>query len=113
MQITIIKAVLAVIFGVAFFGKMTGKTKLVFEEASYTTGVMYATGFAELILAVALFTKYEMFATIGLFIVMGGALFTLIRLKEKPSHYILPIVTIFLLLVLLGLQLSKSGSLPG
>jgi hypothetical protein len=113
MEATIIKAVLAVIFGLAFFGKMTGKTKLVFEEAGYSTGVMYATGVAELILAAALFTKYEIFATMGLVVIMGGALFTLIRLKERLSHYILPGVTIILLLVLLWLQLSKSGIHPG
>lgn len=113
METIIIKAILAVIFGLAVFVKITGKTKPVFEQAGYTTGVMYATGFAELILAVALFTKYDMLATIGLVVVMGGALFTLIKLKEKPSHYILPIVTIILLLVLLGLQLSKFGTLPG
>ncbi|NJO25505.1 MAG: hypothetical protein HC867_06695 [Bacteroidia bacterium] len=109
MEITIIKAVLAVIFASAFFVKIKGKSKLVFEQAGYAMEVMYAIGVAELILAVALFTKYELLATIGLLGIMGGALFTLIKLKEKPSHYILSIVTITLLLVLLWLQLSTSG----
>ena len=113
METTIIKAFLAVIFGLAAFGKMTGKTKLVFEQAGYAAGVMYATGFAEFILAVALFSKYELLATIGLLIIMGGALFTLIRLKEKSSRYILPIVTIILLLLLLGLQFPKSTFING
>jgi hypothetical protein len=108
MEIIVIKIVLAITFGLAFLGKMTGKTKFVFEQAGYATGVMYATGFTELMLTVLLFTKYELFATIGLLGIMGGALFTLIRLKEKPTHYILPVVTVILLLILMWLHASLS-----
>lgn len=108
MEIIVIKIVVAIIFGLAFLGKVTGKTKIVFVQAGYATGLMYATGFAELLLTVMLFTKYDVFATIGLLFIIGGALFTLIKLKEKPSHYVLTIVTIILLLALLWLQLSTS-----
>lgn len=113
MEIFIIKAVLTAIFALAVLGKITGKTKLVFQQAGFTAGVMYATGFAELILAAALFTSYDLFATIGLLFIMGGALFTLVRLKAEPAKYILALITVILLLILLGLQVSKSAIVPG
>ncbi|HJS53619.1 MAG TPA: hypothetical protein VJ765_03715 [Chitinophagaceae bacterium] len=109
MEIIIIKVVLALIFGLSVLGKLTGKTKLVFEKAGYGAGVMYTTAFAELILTVGMFTKYELYATVGLLAVIGGAIFTLIRLRVKPAKYIMALVTVVLLLVLLGLQLSQSG----
>jgi hypothetical protein len=108
MEINIIKAVLTLIFGLSVFGKLTGKTKLVFEKADYGTGLMYATAIAESVLTAGLFSKYDLFATIGLLIILSGAVFTLIRLKVKPAKYIIALITVILLLVLLGLQLSKS-----
>jgi hypothetical protein len=107
MEITIIKAVLVLIFGLSVLGKITGKTKLVFEKAGYGTRILYATAIAEIILTVGMFTKYELYATVGLLGVIGGAVFTLIRLKVKPAKYIMALVTAILLLVLLGLQLSQ------
>ena len=109
MEIIIIKVVLALIFGLSVLGKVTGKTKLVFEKAGYGTGIMYATAIAEIILTVGMFTKYELYATVGLLAIIGGALFTLIRLRVKPAKYIMALLTAMLLLVLLGLQLSQSG----
>jgi hypothetical protein len=111
MQITIIKAVLAVIFGLAFFGKMTGKTKSIFENAGYPPIVMYATAIAEIIFTIGLFTRYDLFSTVGLLGIMGGAVFTLFRIKVKPAKYTLPLITAALLIALVVLQISKSSSL--
>ena len=107
MEITIIKVVLAIIFGLSVLGKITGKTKLVFEKSGYGTGIMYVTAMAEIILTVGLFTKYELYASVGLLAIIGGAVFTLIRLKVKPAKYIMALVTAILLLVLLRLQLCQ------
>jgi len=107
MELTIIKIVLTIIFGLSVLGKMTGKTKLVFEKAGYGKGIMYTIAIAEIILTIGLFTKFELYATVGLLAIIGGALFTLIRLKVKPPKYIMALVTIILLLVLLGIQLSQ------
>ena len=107
MGIDIIKAVLTFIFGLSVLGKLTGKTKSVFEKAGYGAGLMYATAIAESLLTAALFTKYDLLATIGLLVILGGAVFTLIRLKVKPAKYIMALVTAILLLILLGLQLSR------
>ena len=111
MEILIIKVVLALIFALSVFGKLSGKTKLVFEKAGYGNTFMYATAVGEVILTIGLFTKYELLAAIGLLAIMGGAVFTLIRLKVKPAKYILALVTVVLLLVLLGLQFSKSATI--
>lgn len=107
MEINIIKAALALIFGLSVLGKVTGKTKLVFEKSGYSTGIMYVTAMAEIILTVGLFTKYELYASVSLLAIIGGAVFTLIRLKVKPAKYIMALVTAILLLVLLGLQLCQ------
>ena len=107
MEINIIKAALALIFGLSVLGKVTGKTKLVFEKSGYGTGIMYVTAMAEIILTVGLFTKYELYASVSLLAIIGGAVFTLIRLKVKPAKYIMALVTAILLLVLLGLQLCQ------
>ena len=107
MEINIIKAVLALIFVFSVLGKVTGKTKLVFEKSGYGTGIMYVTAMAEIILTVGLFTKYELYASVSLLAIIGGAVFTLIRLKVKPAKYIMALVTAILLLVLLGLQLCQ------
>lgn len=108
MEITIIKVVLAVIFTSAVIGKLTGKTKSTFENAGLSPAVMYATAIAEIVFSVGMFTGYEFFATLGLLAIIGGAIFALIRQKSKPAHYALPVITAFLLLVLLGFKLAKS-----
>jgi hypothetical protein len=48
MEATIIKIVLAVIFGLSVVGKLTGKTKSTFENAGYGSGMMYAIAIAEM-----------------------------------------------------------------
>lgn len=108
MEVTIIKVVLAVIFALAVAGKLTGKTKSTFENAGFSPAVMYATAIAEIIFTVGLFTRYELFAALGLLAVIGGAVTALLRQKAKPAHYALPLITVFLLLALLGLLLTKS-----
>ena len=111
MEVTIIKIILAAIFSLSVFGKMTGKTKSTFENAGYSLAIMYATAIAEIIFTIGMFTRYELFSTIGLLAIIGGAVFTLFRQRVKPAKYILPLITAVLLIALIVLQISKS-SLP-
>ncbi len=107
----IIKIVLAVIFALSVVGKLTGKTKSTFENAGYSLHVMYATALAEVLFTVGLFTPFELFSTVGLLAIMGGAVFTLFRQGVKPSKYTVALIAAVLLIVLLVLQISKSGPL--
>jgi hypothetical protein len=111
MEAPIIKIVLAAIFTLSVVGKLTGKTKSTFENAGYGAIVMYATAIAEIIFTVGLFTRYELFSTVGLLAIIGGAVFTLFRQRANPSKYTLALITAFLLIALLILQISKSSSL--
>lgn len=111
MEATIIKIVLAVIFGLSVVGKLTGKTKSTFENAGYGSGMMYAIAIAEIILTVGLFTKYELLSAVGLLGIMGGAVFTLFRQKVKPAKYTLALIAAGLLIALLVLEVSRSSSL--
>jgi len=106
MEATIIKIVLAVIFALSVVGKLTGKTNSTFENAGYGAIVMYATATAEIIFTVGLFTRYELFSTVGLLAIIGGAVFTLFRQRAKLSKYTLALITAFLLIALLVLQIS-------
>ena len=111
MEATNIKIVLAVIFTLSVVGKLTGKTKSTFENAGYSSKVMYATAIAEIIFTVGLFTRYELFSTVGLLAIISGAVFTLFRQRVKPAKYTLVLIAAVLLITLLVLQISKSSSL--
>jgi len=108
MEITILKVVLAVIFALAVTGKLTGKTKSTFENAGIAPAVMYATAIAEIVFTIGLFTGYELLATLGLIAIIGGAIIALIRQKANRAHFMLPVITAFLLFALLGFILAKS-----
>lgn len=110
MEATIIKIVLAVIFGLSVVAKLTGKTKSTFENAGYSTMVMYAIAVAEILFTVGLFTRYELFAAVGLLGIMGGAIFTLFQQKVKPAKYSLALIASVLLVALLAIQISTSSS---
>jgi hypothetical protein len=111
MTMTIIKAVLAVIFTLSVVGKLTGKTRSTFENAGYSPIVMYATAIAEIIFTAGLFTRFELISTVGLLAIIGGAVFTLFRQKAKPSKYTLALVAAALLIALLVLQMSTGSCL--
>ena len=107
MEATIIKIVLAVIFTLSVVGKLTGKTKSTFENASYSSTLMYAIAIAEIIFTIGLFTKHNLLATVGLLAIMGGAVFTLFRQRVKLAKFSLPTFTAGLLIALLVLQISN------
>lgn len=109
MELITIKFFLAVIFALSVVGKLTGKTKSVFENAGYSPIIMYATAIAQIVFTVGLFTRYELFAAVGLLAIMGGAVFTLFRLQVKPAKYTLALITAVLLIALLAIQISKSS----
>lgn len=92
------------IFGLAIFGKLTGKTKATFDKAGYSHYFMYGLAFVELVLTVGLFSQYALYSIIGLLVIMLGAIFTLFKQKAKPQQYILSITAISLLVVLYYLQ---------
>jgi hypothetical protein len=62
-------------------GKLTGKSMSTFENAGYSSMVMYATCDSRNNIYVGLFTRYELFSTVGLLAIIGGAVFTLFRPK--------------------------------
>ncbi len=103
----IIKIVLAVIFTLSVAGKLTGKTRSTFENAGYCPIIMYATAIAEIIFTAGLFTRYDLFSAVGLLAIIGGAVYTLFRQKANPSHFVLPLITAVILIVLLMLTISK------
>ena len=107
---TVIRIVLAVIFSLSVVGKLTGKTKSTFENAGYSLKLMYATAIAEIVFTVGLFTRYELFSTVGLLAIIGGAVFTLFRQRVRPAKYALALTAAALLIILLVLQISKSGA---
>ena len=109
MEATIIRIVLAVIFTLSVVGKLTGKTKSTFENAGYSSKLMYATAIAEILFTVGLFTRYELFSTVGLLAIIGGAVFTLFRQRVKPAKYTLALIAAVLLIALLVLQISISS----
>ena len=108
MELTI-KIILAVIFTLAILGKLTGKTKSTFENAGFSSKLMYAILVVEMVFTVGLFTKYELFSTVGMLTIIGGAVFTLSRQKVKPAKYTVTLITAFFLIALLVLGISKSS----
>lgn len=103
----ILKYIIAAIFGLAIFAKLTGKTRPTFDKAGYSPYFMYGIALAELVLSIGLFTPFAFYATIGLLLLMLGALLTLMRQKAKLNEYILTIVTTGLLLTLFWFQYSS------
>jgi len=82
--------------------KLTGKTKSTFENAGYSSKLMYATLTAEMVFAVGLFTRYELFPTVSLLAIIGGAVFTLSRQRVKPPRYTQLKITLLLISQLNG-----------
>jgi hypothetical protein len=97
----ILKIVIATIFGLAAFGKFSGKTKKTFEQSGYGSDMMYATAFAEVSFAAGLFTQYDLWALIGLSIIIVGAIITLIRQRVRPAKYGMAVLSLVLLLALM------------
>ncbi|MCW5921570.1 MAG: hypothetical protein KIS77_04445 [Saprospiraceae bacterium] len=108
MEVIVIKVALAVIFGLAIIGKLTGKTKPTFEKAGFGPAAVYLTAVAEVIFTVGLYTKFELIAALGLLAIIGGGAVALFRQHAKPAQYVLLVVTAILLLALLGILLSIS-----
>ncbi|MEX1241555.1 MAG: DoxX family protein [Cyclobacteriaceae bacterium] len=97
----IIKVILAIIFGMAAFAKLSGKTKDVFESSGYGLPFMYATAFAEVLFTIGLFTQYDLWAAIGLVAIILGAIVTLIRQRVTPEKYAMGVLSLVLLSALL------------
>ena len=102
----IIKIALATIFGLAALAKLSGKTKVTFENSGYSHAFMYATAFAEVLFSVGLFTQYDLWAEIGLLTIIVGAIVTLIHQHVGPAKYGLAVLSLVLLLGLLVLRMS-------
>ena len=97
----IIKIILAIIFGLAVFAKLSGKAKDVFEKSGYGLPFMYATAFAEVVFIIGLFTRYDMVSAMGLVAIMLGAIVTLIRQRVTPEKYAMTTLSLVLLSALL------------
>ncbi len=103
--ILILKVLITLVFVGAAWQKFTGKVAPNWVRWGYTRQFMYATGVAELV-ALTLFwwPEMELVGTAALGLILSGALVTLIRHREPPSHFILPGLTLLLLLVQFSLS---------
>jgi len=97
---------LIAVFGLAIFGKLSGKLKYKYAKWGYGTIFMYVLAGVELLAVLGLFTIYYQYAAYVLVTIIIGAIFTLVRNKENWKSYLLPLPTS----MLLGLYfLFKSG----
>lgn len=103
--VLILKVLISLVFVGAAWKKFNGKVASNWVRWGYSRQFMYATGIAELV-ALALFwwPGLELVGTIALGLILLGALGTLIRHREPSSHFSLPGMTLFLVLVQLFLS---------
>jgi len=104
----ILLGLLALLFGLAILGKLSGKLKEQYHQWNYGTGFMYGLAGIESIGLAGLFTKYYEYAAYLLLAIMLGAFFTIIKNKENWKAYLLPLLATILLSLLLYF---KSGSM--
>lgn len=103
--VLILKVLITLVFVGAILQKFTGKVAPNWVRWGYTHQFMYATGIAELI-ALALFwwPGMQLVGAAALGLILLGALVTLIRHSEQPAHFILPGLTLLLLLAQFSLS---------
>lgn len=97
---------LALIFGLAILGKLSGKLTEQYQKWNYGKGFMYGLAGIESIGLAGLFTPYYKYAAYLLLVIMLGAFFTIIKNKENWEAYIMPLSATLLLGLLL---FFKSG----
>ena len=100
----IIKIILVVIFGLAVFVKISGKTKSTFEKSKLGLPFMYFVAFAEALFTVGLFTQLELWAITGLIVILIGAIVILFQQRESISKYGMALISLILLLILLYMK---------
>ena len=98
--VLILKVLITLVFGGAVLQKFTGKVAPNWVRWGYARQFMYATGIAELI-ALALFwwPGMQLVGAAALGFILLGALVTLIRHREQPAQFIVPGLTLLLVLV--------------
>jgi hypothetical protein len=94
-----LKILITLVFVGAAWQKFTGKVAANWERWGHTRQFMYAAGIAELI-ALVLFwwPGMQLVGAAALGLILLGALVTLIRHREQPAHFILPGLTLLLVL---------------
>ena len=110
-NLQILLGILALIFGLAILGKLSGKLKEQYHKWNYGTGFMYGLAAVESIGLAGLFTKYYEYAAYLLLAIMLGAFFTIIKNKENWKAYLLPLLATILLGLLLYFKSGRMVSL--
>ncbi len=99
---------LALIFGLAILGKLSGRLVEQYQKWNYGKGFMYGLAGIEGIGLAGLFTPFYQYAAYLLLAIMLGAFFTLIKNKENWKSYFMPLLATILLGLLLFI---KSGNM--